>query len=155
MGIVLAAQHFALAGHRVVGFLPDFLLDLERVAGKKRVARLGIVDPSASADSSSFRKGFGASALPDDVLLLQQLVQDGVLVGTPPQDYDDAYCIKYAQSHNGFVVTNDQYRDHVSSFAGPEHRREREEQRQWTKTNLASFTFVGDEFLPNPIKARR
>ena len=27
--------------------------------------------------------------------------------------YDDSYCIRYAQSHGGYVVTNDMYRDHV------------------------------------------
>ena len=51
------------------------------------------------------------------------------------------------------MVTNDQYRDHVNAFPSrtPAEREERDRQRQWTKTNLVSFTFVGDEFLPNPL----
>ena len=45
------------------------------------------------------------------------------------------------------MVTNDMYRDHVGGIVD---RREREEQRAWTKSHLLSYTFVGDEFLPNP-----
>ncbi len=113
---MLAARHFALAGHRVVGFLPDYLLDSSRVEGKRRAAKLGIVEPSNSQSKSSKSndgsggggsggatvnafKGYSVAAMPDDVFLLQQLVKDGILVGTPPQDYDDAYCIRYAQQH--------------------------------------------------------
>ena len=74
-------------------------------------------------------------------------------MGTPAQDYDDAYCIRYAQTYGGVVVTNDQYRDHVAAFPGrtPEERAERDRQRAWTKSRLVSFTFVADEFLPNPL----
>ena len=42
-----------------------------------------------------------ASRLPDDVQLLQRLVEDGLIVATPPQDYDDSYCIKYAMAREG------------------------------------------------------
>jgi len=85
--------------------------------------------------------------LPNDVKLLRDLVSQGLLIGTPPQDYDDSYCIRYAQSHGGYVVTNDMYRDHVSAI---KDRQTRETQRNWTKSHLISYTFVGDEFLPNP-----
>ena len=56
-----------------------------QVAEKRRVLRLG----------GGFAGGeVRATQLPDDVLLLQGLQQRGVLVGTPPQDYDDAYTIR-------------------------------------------------------------
>ena len=48
--------------------------------------------------------------LPDDINILQQLAAQGYLIGTPPQDYDDSYCIRYAKTHNGYLVTNDLYR---------------------------------------------
>lgn len=51
-----------------------------------------------------------AASIPDDVSLLQQLVLEGVVIGTPPQDYDDSYCIAYAKQHDGYLVTNDLYR---------------------------------------------
>jgi len=145
-GVLLASNYFRLQGHRVVGFVPDFLLDLEKVNQRRQVLRL-------EAAAASKKKGGGggsdvkATQLPDDVQLLRSLANQGILIGTPPQDYDDSYCIRYAQRHKGFVVTNDMYRDHVAKITD---RRERERQRQWTKTNLISFTFIGDEFMPNP-----
>ena len=51
-----------------------------------------------------------ASQVPDDVQLLNDLVAEGLVVGTPPQDYDDSYCLTYARKHDGFVVSNDLYR---------------------------------------------
>ena len=45
------------------------------------------------------------------------------------------------------MVTNDQYRDHVAGVGG---KAEQQAARLWTKTHLISFTFVKDEFLPNP-----
>ena len=85
-GIALAADFFRLAGHRVVGFLPDFLLDLDKVAERKRAARLG----------GGFASDAKARQLPDDVQLLRSLQGAGIIVGTPPQDYDDAYSIRCA-----------------------------------------------------------
>ncbi|CAN0017931.1 unnamed protein product, partial [Choristocarpus tenellus] len=69
-------------------FLPDYLLNLERRNGLERAKKLGVAEVKASS-------------LPDDVGLLQELVEDGVLVATPPQDYDDSYCIKYAMARDG------------------------------------------------------
>lgn len=57
-----------------------------------------------------------AAQVPDDVQLLNDLVSEGLVVGTPPQDYDDSYCLTYARKHDGFVVSNDLYRyriDHI------------------------------------------
>jgi hypothetical protein len=86
-GVALAADFFRLAGHRVVGFLPDFVLDLDKVAERKRLARLG----------GGFASDAKASQLPDDVQLLRSLQAAGIVVGTPPQDYDDAYSIRYCK----------------------------------------------------------
>jgi len=67
-----------------------------------------------------------------------------LLVVTPPQDYDDSYVIKYAQSKDGCILTNDMYRDYVEKC----HHKRRA--KDWLRSHLISFTFVGDEFLPNP-----
>ena len=69
-----------------------------------------------------------------------------MIILTPPQDYDDSYCISYAKTHEGSMVTNDIYRDAVDKVA-PKLRRST---RQWIRAHSISFTFVGDEFLPNP-----
>lgn len=55
-----------------------------------------------------------ASRLPDDVQLLQRLVEDGLIVATPPQDYDDSYCIKYAMARDGCVLLIRLLRERVS-----------------------------------------
>eukprot|EP01041_Mallomonas_annulata_P008228 gene8228-16920_t len=135
-GIRIVLEFFAQAGHKVVSFLPDYYLSYEGVNGIRRQAVLNI-------DGATVR----ASRVPDDVNLLQQLVVRGLLIGTPAQDYDDSYCITYARRHGGYVITNDLYRDHIKRVA---NKTQREETRKWIKSHCVSYTFVGDEFLPNP-----
>ena len=45
----------------------------------------------------------------------------------------------------GVIVTNDLYRDHVEK-----HNGDRRKLRHWLKTHCISYTFVLDDFLPNP-----
>ena len=47
--------------------------------------------------------------------LLRRLEAESLLVLTPPQDYDDSYCISYARSHGGCVLSNDLYRDQLAA----------------------------------------
>ncbi len=54
--------------------------------------------------------GVRVAQLPDNVALLLTLQEEGLLIGTPPQDHDDNYIISYAQQAGGFIVTNDMYR---------------------------------------------
>mmetsp|Transcript_4814 Transcript_4814/g.7288 ORF Transcript_4814/g.7288 Transcript_4814/m.7288 type:complete len:986 (+) Transcript_4814:168-3125(+) len=116
-GIEIAANYYIAGGHRVVGFIPQHHLDERR-------------GPD-----------------PEEASLLQSMVESGLLVITPSQDYDDSYCITYCKQHNGCVLTNDLYRDHYTAVS--DHK-EREAARRWIKGHTISFTFVGDEFLPNP-----
>ncbi|CAM9687796.1 unnamed protein product, partial [Ectocarpus sp. 12 AP-2014] len=124
-GVQMAVEYFRTAGHRVLGFLPDYYLDLKRTNGLERAKKLGVADVKASR-------------LPDDVQLLQRLVDDGLIVSTPPQDYDDSYCIKYAMARDGYVVTNDLYRDHVKGIEG---RKKADAARRWIKSHSISYTF--------------
>jgi len=133
-GAELAFEFFLVAGHRVVGFIPDYALDAERISGLERAAKIG---------AGSIR----SSQIPNDVALLRRLVDQGLIIATPPQDYDDSYCIKYALRHNGYVVTNDMYRDHLENI---QDKRKRTKRKSWLKAHLISYTFVGDEFFPNP-----
>ena len=89
--------------------------------------------------------------MPDDVSLLRRLEADQRLVLTPPQDYDDSYCISYARAHGGCVLSNDLYRDQLDAA----HKRGDSKQaigatQAWLKSHVISFTFLGDELLPNP-----
>ena len=53
------------------------------------------------------------SVATDDMPLLNALVDQGLIVLTPPQDYDDSYSIDYARRHNCCIVTNDRYNDNI------------------------------------------
>jgi hypothetical protein len=70
-----------------------------------------------------------------------------LVVQTPPQDYDDEYCIFYAKQNDLFIVTNDLFRDFVEK---QKDNRSKEKERMWIKEKSISFTFHGDEFMPNP-----
>ncbi len=55
-----------------------------------------------------------ASQIPDNVSLLHALSDKGFVIKTPPQDYDDSYCIQYAKKCNAYIVTNDKFRDYIN-----------------------------------------
>ena len=114
-------------GARVALFLPDYLLDAKKVAAKKKL-------------------GGRPAETPDDVVYLQGLQRRGVLFGTPSQDYDDAYQIEYARNHDGVIISNDLFRDAVDK----QPFMQRAAFRNWLKEHVLSFTFIGDEFCPNP-----
>lgn len=86
--------------------------------------------------------------MPDNISLLHKLANLQLIIKTPPQDYDDSYCIQYAKKkQNAFIVSNDKFRDYIQKQEGtPQKNRE----RKWLKEHCISYTFNGDEFLPNP-----
>ena len=114
-------------GARVALFLPDYVLDAARVAAKRK-------------------SGGRPAETPDNVAYLQGLVESNVLFPTPPQDYDDSYQIEYARTHGGIIVSNDMFRDAVQK----EPFMKRAALRTWLQQHVLSFTFIGDEFAPNP-----
>ncbi len=123
-GIQIAIEFFTKSGHKVISFLPDYLFKEKdpNKHGKKRV-------------------------LPDNLSYLYGLVSKGLVVKSPPQDYDDSYCIQYAKTHNAFIVSNDMFRDYIDNI---KDKAERETEKNWRDVKCISFTFIGDEFLPNP-----
>jgi hypothetical protein len=142
-GIQLCAEHFIAQGDRVVAFLPDYCLDVDADGSfRRRVA------PSGGGRGGGRRR---LTITPDDRVLLEILVDSGVVVLTPAMDSDDLYCIHYARRHDAFLVTNDLFRDHISETDGPKARQT--ELRNWLQTRRISYTWVADEFLPNPNSA--
>ncbi|OQR86407.1 hypothetical protein ACHHYP_10579 [Achlya hypogyna] len=128
-GIRLVFDYYLERGHKVIAFLPDYLLQYESVGAQKRLAGVGYdVSPTK---------------VPDDAM-----VMEGLVIATPPQDYDDSYCIQYAGRHDGCVVTNDLFRDHVDGMTGT--GAQKAAMRQWLNSHRISFTWVGDEYFPNP-----
>jgi hypothetical protein len=85
--------------------------------------------------------------MPDDVQYLLSLKASNLLFSTPAQDYDDSYALAYARAHGAFLVSNDRYRDQFETCATADDERALD---AWLRTHLISFTFIGDEFMPNP-----
>lgn len=73
---------------------------------------------------------------------LRRLEQEGVLTTTPSQDSNWAYMLSLAYDGDGCVVSNSSHRE--MSRGLPRHM------AIWARSHIISFTFVGDDFLPNP-----
>ena len=124
-GIQIAMDFFNKNGHDVISFLPEYFFrqkDPNSIINKKRV-------------------------IPDNVEYLNELYKKHLVIQSPPQDYDDSYCIQYAKTHDSFIVTNDLFRDYLEKITD---NRKRETERIWIKERSISFTFNQDEFIPNP-----
>ena len=156
-GIHLAINYWTKNGHQVVCFVPEYIVDYQQVADKKKMKDMGL-------------KEVKASQIPDDVGLLNKLLAKDILVKTPAQDYDDSYCIQYAKKLNAFIVTNDKFRDYLDQVSqnlyGEKVEKKQKNQKQsknngndkselrkeqaWIKAHSVSYSFNKDEFLPNP-----
>ena len=142
-GITVAVDYWRTNEHKVIGFLPDYLLDYEKVNQMKAERQYGAKIKEQKC--------------PDDVSVLCNLESEGVLVRTPAQDYDDSYCIDYARRFDAFIVTNDRFRDYLegqkAKSGGDSENADMTGYRaeeKWLKSHLVSYTFRADEFLPNP-----
>jgi len=139
-GIQIAVQYWMKNGHRVICFLPEYLFNYDEVGKNKRLNDMGM-------------KATKASKLPDSVSTLNRLLEKGVMVKTPAQDYDDSYCISYARQANAFIVTNDKFRDYLRKIEVNPSMNDQEvtkRERAWIQQHSISFAFNEDEFLPNP-----
>ncbi|CAK4656861.1 hypothetical protein AeMF1_015641 [Aphanomyces euteiches] len=129
--LLSAFHHFEELGIRCIAFAPGYWIKTK--AATPRTAR------TLSSAEMELDQKFEMS-------LIQQLVLAEKVVLTPPQAHDDLFIIDYAMKHNGFVVTNDMFRDHVATKMNF-HKKELTE--AWVKTYCITFTFVGTEFLPS------
>ncbi|EQC28684.1 hypothetical protein SDRG_13559 [Saprolegnia diclina VS20] len=130
-----ALDHFDALGVRVIAFAPGYWLRSKTSTPRTR---------QCSAEMESDQRA--------EMALVQALVEAEKIVLTPPQAHDDFFMIDYAMKHNGYVVTNDMFRDHVAKkmqFHG------RELTEAWIRANCITFTFVGTEFLPSAEHMQR
>jgi len=109
--------------------LPEYVLDSNKVSAKKRSGR--------------YTK---AQEVPDNVEYLKTLQAQGIVHITPAQDYDDSYQIEYARRHHGIIVSNDLFRDAIKKLSPLVQH----EFASWLQSHLVSYTFIGDDFIPNP-----
>ncbi|MDC3291201.1 hypothetical protein OAV27_01780 [Euryarchaeota archaeon] len=74
---------------------------------------------------------------------IQEEVRKGSVIAVPPKDDDDLYMITYAQKKGVKLVSNDLFRDYIKNS-------EDSAAESWVKNNVISYSFVLDEFFPNP-----
>lgn len=140
-GLEIARDFFQVRGHRVIGFVPTYVLDDRNWAAKWSVIKKKLEAGVKPAKKDNYSK------VPDDLKKLQELHMEGIICTTPGKDYSDSYTIEYAMKKGGIVVTNDMFRDAMEKPMDLEERRKKE---LWLHTHCMSFTFIGDDFLPNP-----
>jgi len=131
-GVKIALQYYSSRGFDPIAFVPEY------IATRKA---------SAPTLGSSTLKLGDFMTVGDDLPKLLELVDAGLVVLTPAQDYDDSYCIEYAKRHHACIVTNDRYNDHIDK---QQNEREKATVRKFIRDHSISFTFVRDEFMPNP-----
>jgi hypothetical protein len=69
-GLHLCINYWIKNGHKVVCFVPEYLLDFEQVAANKKMKEMNLKD-------------IKASKIPDDMTLLNKLLTNDYLVKTP------------------------------------------------------------------------
>jgi len=132
VGLKIAIEYYISRGYDAIAFVPEYI-----ATRKAQPSTLG---------GSTLRLG-DFMTVGDNLPQLMELVEQGRVVLTPAQDYDDSYCIEYAKNHNGFIVTNDRYNDHIEKQPS---EREKAVDRKFIRDHSISFTFIRDEFMPNP-----
>ena len=103
--LAAAIQYFrslqrTVGGHPIkcVAFAPNFWLHAK---------------PSSSSSDGCRNSSSAIGA--QDSALLKEMVQSDAVILTPSHAHDDLYVIDYAVKYDGFIVTNDMFRDHVSN----------------------------------------
>ncbi|RHY28729.1 hypothetical protein DYB32_005749 [Aphanomyces invadans] len=94
-----AIDHFERVGVRCIAFAPGYWTKSKAVTPRGRQQQ--------SAEMELDQKS--------EMALVQQLVLAEKVVLTPPQAHDDLFIIDYAMKHDGFVLTNDMFRDHMAN----------------------------------------
>ncbi|EER16065.1 hypothetical protein Pmar_PMAR003528 [Perkinsus marinus ATCC 50983] len=138
-GLQICVDYYVSRGHEVLVFLPDYLVNRNELFKLRNAQKMRV------------QTMHGIKAAPthipvDNIGFLLKLQTQGRLALTPSKDYDDSYCLQYAHKKDAVIVSNDMYRDWVKKQ--PSWRKG--ESIQWLRTHVVSYTFVRDEFMPNP-----
>jgi hypothetical protein len=78
----------------------------------------------------------------DDVDLVQEMIRDGRVVLCPPGVDDDRWIIGYARSNDGFLVSNDMYRDHIARSETSSTQLLGEGLAEWLSSHRIPFAFI-------------
>eukprot|EP01084_Bolivina_argentea_P316683 548997_1 len=87
--------------------------------------------------------------------ILQSLLMSRKLILVPKLDNDDSYIISFAYSKEGWIVSNDLFRDAIEKEKESQQKHDTDQQEiceleAWLAQSRVSFVWVGDAFMPNP-----
>ena len=83
----------------------------------------------------------------DDYELINRLRREELVYASPAGDHDDFFHISEAFPNDGYVVTNDKFRDHDTRRTIVGHLLEKQAKfRDWRKKRLITATFIKDKF---------
>lgn len=133
LGVKIAIDFFSKHLVKVVGFIPRHLLDVKPRVGIKAKTQYNIESNLKHADNSSN--------------ILNDLVWQGKVSVVPSAEKDDLYILSYARDRNGYVVSNDLYRDHAQAL---HESGVNDGAALWIEERRCGFTFVDNEFMLNP-----
>ncbi|MEJ2250145.1 MAG: tetratricopeptide repeat protein [Candidatus Lokiarchaeota archaeon] len=64
----------------------------------------------------------------------EKMIKDGEVIETPAKTEADLYILKFAKDNDGFIISNDQFRDHYENFG-----------EKWIESKRITFQFVDDK----------
>eukprot|EP01038_Epipyxis_sp_PR26KG_P004413 gene4413-6240_t len=83
----------------------------------------------------------------DDWEILNSLLFQSILAPVPANENDDAYILAYGRNHNGFIISNDLFRDHIEKM---QPQSAQTSMKLWITENRCGYLFIQDEFMLNP-----
>lgn len=136
LGVKIAIDFFAKHNVSVVGFIPRHFID-----SKSSTRKGSKLNTRNLYDISSIKHTCDTSSI------LTDLVWDGKVSVVPSVENDDLYILSYARERNGYVVSNDMYRDHAQTLIETGIN---EGASLWIEERRCGYTFVNHEFMLNP-----
>jgi len=128
-GIEKALEFFALVPVpcRIVAFIPSSYVRIKPSDGSRGNAKMST----------------------DEIDKLEMMVREAAVSVVPTGDHDDAYILSYARTHDGYIVSNDLFNDHIHNM----RRRDPQlgaELSDYLDIYRCGYTFVHGEFVLSP-----
>jgi hypothetical protein len=76
----------------------------------------------------------------DDKQKYSQLINEGIIIETPAGNPSDIFILQLAYQKEGYIISNDKYREYYSIFG-----------KNWVESRRISFRIIDDVFCFNKI----
>ena len=89
-----------------------------------------------------------AKMMTEDIDKLESMIKECRISIVPAGDDDDAYILSYAREHQGYILSNDLYNNHLASI---ENKHVRDIIRNYLNEFRIGYTFVNEAFILTPL----